>query len=100
MHALTGGICALANVLGNELIQLYEHFKNGNLKEAELIHKRIVEPNKHVTRLLGVAGLKASLDANGLYGGPVRIPLMPLNGVEYEQVKNSFINNGFSWSSN
>ncbi len=73
---------------------------NGNLPGAEAIHKRIIEPNKHVTRMYGVAALKASLDANGFYGGPVRLPLLPLNNDELEKTKNSFIKNGFNWSSN
>lgn len=94
----TGGICALANVLGSELIELYENFLNGKLQEAEIIQKKIIEPNTHVTRLFGVAALKASLDASGFYGGPVRVPLLPLNEDEYEKVKNSFTSNGFPWS--
>ena len=95
----TGGVCALANVLGSELIQLYDNFLNGKLQEAELIQKKIIEPNLHVTRLFGVAALKSSLDASGFYGGPVRVPLLPLNEEEYEKVKTSFTSNGFSWSS-
>jgi dihydrodipicolinate synthase/N-acetylneuraminate lyase len=95
----TGGICALANVLGLELIKLYENFLNGKLQEAEIIQQKIIEPNTQVTRLFGVAALKASLDASGFYGGPVRVPLLPLNEDEYERVKNSFTSNGFPWSS-
>jgi 4-hydroxy-2-oxoglutarate aldolase len=94
----TGGICAIANVLGNEVIKVYDNFMSGNLPEAELVQKKLVEPNKHVTRMFGVAALKASLDANGYYGGPCRIPLLPLNNSEYEQVKNSFLKNEYSWS--
>ena len=72
---------------------------NGKLEDAEIIQKKIMEPNKQVTRLLGVAALKASLDASGYYGGPVRVPLLPLNESEYDKVKSSFISSGFPWSS-
>lgn len=92
------GICALANVLGNEVFKLYQLFQSGQLQQAEELQKRLIEPNKYVTRGYGVSALKASLDAFGYYGGPVRIPLLPLNASEIETVKNSFISNGFEWS--
>lgn len=96
----TGGICALANVLGEELVKLYNAYKLNNLSEAKQISDRIIEPNKLVTRMYGVAALKASLDAFGYYGGPCRHPLLPLDPREIDLVKKSFIKNGFKWEKN
>jgi len=36
---------------------------------------------------LGIAGLKAALALQGLYGGPVRAPLLQLAAVEHENVR-------------
>ncbi|MFH1498812.1 MAG: hypothetical protein ABII82_13405, partial [Verrucomicrobiota bacterium] len=42
---------------------------------------RLLETNAAVTTRLGVAGLKAAVDSIGMYGGPVRGPLIDLNPV-------------------
>ncbi len=93
----TGGICALANVLGNELIELYKLFLTGNLNAAIELQNRLIEPNKAVTRLFGVPGLKASLDANGYFGGPCRTPLLPLKPNQYDELKAVFRNSHYNW---
>lgn len=50
-----------------------------------------------LSEVYGVAGLKACLDAYGFYGGPCRMPLMPLNQEEVLDLKSTFEQNGFYW---
>ncbi|EDO48740.1 predicted protein [Nematostella vectensis] len=71
-----GGVCALANVLGSEVCQLHQLYQEGKLDEARLLQHKLILPNTAVTKTYGVAGLKASMDMMGLYGGPTRSPLM------------------------
>ena len=40
-----------------------------------------------LTARLGIAGLKAALALQGLYGGPVRAPLLPLPEGEHANVR-------------
>ena len=44
-----GGVCALANILGEELCQLAEHFQKGQQQEAEALQQRLVGPNACVS---------------------------------------------------
>ena len=88
----------MGNVLGKELVEIYEAFKKNDLATAQALQKRLVEPNKCISKLFGVPALKFILDAYGYYGGPCRKPLLELKPAEKEQVKAAFRNNGFKWS--
>ncbi|XP_029836137.2 4-hydroxy-2-oxoglutarate aldolase, mitochondrial [Ixodes scapularis] len=73
-----GGICALANTLGAEVCELYEKFLKGDRAEARALQHRLIAPNTAVTKQFGIAGVKASMDWFGYYGGLVRSPLLQL----------------------
>jgi 4-hydroxy-2-oxoglutarate aldolase len=74
-----GGIMALANIAPGECHALWQHFRRGELAAAQALQLRLVRVNTAVTKLWGVAALKRAMDMLGLYGGPVRAPLLPLN---------------------
>nr|CAD7423734.1 unnamed protein product [Timema monikensis] len=86
----TGGINGLANILGEEVCQVYQLFQESRLKEAVQLHHNLVTPNSLVTRELGVPAMKAALDYVGLYGGPCRRPLQPLTSEEVHRVRDAF----------
>ncbi|XP_041369883.1 4-hydroxy-2-oxoglutarate aldolase, mitochondrial-like [Gigantopelta aegis] len=90
-----GGICALSNVLGQEVCQLESLFKKGKMAEAKLLQHRLIAPNMAVTKRFGVAGLKKSMDWLGMYGGPTRSPLLPLSAEEEQSLRSVFRDNGF-----
>ena len=73
-----GGVCALANVLGDELCRLHSQYHEAGVVDADL-QRRLVAPNAAVTKRFGVAGLKAALDLFNFYGGPPRLPLVSLS---------------------
>ena len=89
------GICALANVLPQEVCRLQSMYQQGDLVEAASLQRRLVEPNDAVTKKFGVAGLKKALDWFGYAGGLPRAPLLPLNREQESQLKKAFHNNGF-----
>jgi len=74
-----GGVCALANIAGNECAELISLWNKGKLSEAIKLQQILLEPNVAVTAGYGVSGLKWALDAIGWYGGPARRPLQALN---------------------
>lgn len=46
----SGGVCALANVLGDPLCQLDHLCRNGQWQEARDLQHRLIEPNMAVSR--------------------------------------------------
>jgi 4-hydroxy-2-oxoglutarate aldolase len=74
-----GGVLALANVAPKQCVELFELTHAGKHAEASELQRRLIPANQAVTAGFGIAGLKAALEMVGLYGGPVRGPLRPLN---------------------
>jgi len=90
-----GGVCALANILGQECCDLQTLALSGKHAEAQALQHRLIAPNGGVTKNFGVSGLKAAMDWFGYYGGPVRSPLQPLNSGETETLRGMFNNSAF-----
>ncbi len=82
-----GGVMALAAVAPHPLAQLVEGFHKGEIEKAREIQLRLIPANAAVTTRFGIAGLKAALDLIGMYGGPVRPPLMGLNKEQAGELK-------------
>ncbi|MEA1886104.1 MAG: dihydrodipicolinate synthase family protein [Bacteroidota bacterium] len=74
-----GGILALANIAPELCLDIYNSFKNGELEKARVYQLAAVDLNTAVTRKWGVPALKAAMDYLGMYGGPVRKPLLPVS---------------------
>ncbi|NWU08423.1 HOGA1 protein, partial [Cephalopterus ornatus] len=91
----SGGVCALANVLGAPLCQLDCLCRKGQWQEARDLQHRLIEPNTAVTRRFGVPGLKKAMEWFGYYGGPCRAPLAPLSPAQVEELRNTFSTNGW-----
>ncbi|NMA54311.1 MAG: dihydrodipicolinate synthase family protein, partial [Firmicutes bacterium] len=69
-----GATVALANVLPEQCVAIYDHYQSGQLAEARKIQLSLLTINKAVTSRWGPAGLKAAMDLVGYYGGPPRLP--------------------------
>ncbi|XP_004571846.1 4-hydroxy-2-oxoglutarate aldolase, mitochondrial isoform X2 [Maylandia zebra] len=90
-----GGVCALANVLGQELCELERLCVSGRWEEARVLQQRLIEPNAAVTRKLGVPALKQAMEWFGFHGGSCRSPLQPLTEAESQQLRRDFSSNGW-----
>jgi 4-hydroxy-2-oxoglutarate aldolase len=73
-----GGILALANIAPQKCIDIYRAFRQGDIEKAKSGQLSAIALNTAVTRGWGVPALKAAMDHLGLYGGPGRKPLQPL----------------------
>ena len=73
-----GGVAALANLAPRECVQLFAHFRRGEMDRARELQYRLMAPNAAVTNRFGVAGLKAAMTLCGYQGGAPRHPLTPL----------------------
>ncbi|XP_053927766.1 4-hydroxy-2-oxoglutarate aldolase, mitochondrial isoform X2 [Cuculus canorus] len=91
----SGGVCALANILGASLCQLDRLCREGHWQEARNLQHRLIEPNTAVTRRFGIPGLKKAMEWFGYYGGPCRAPLAPLSPPQVEELRGIFTGNGW-----
>jgi 4-hydroxy-2-oxoglutarate aldolase len=89
-----GVIGALANIAGQELVDIQTQFRTGELEIARAIQLRLVEVNAAVTVKFGVSGLKAAMDMLGYYGGPVRSPLLSLGEEDKRILRQTLIESG------
>ena len=81
-----GGILAFANLFPGIVLELFNAFNRQDLSRARRIQESVVELNTKVTRRWGVPALKAAMERLGLYGGPARKPLLPLDAKRLEEL--------------
>ena len=84
---VTGGILALANMAPDESVALLDLFNAGRIQEGRDLHLRMLPANLAITSRFGVSGLKAALDMVGYYGGPPRLPLLPLDDERCQELQ-------------
>ncbi len=81
-----GGIVATACFAARLCADLLAAYRSGDRAAALALQDRIGPLDKAIVGKLGPAGVKAAMDAVGLYGGPPRPPLAPLSEDERESV--------------
>ncbi|MCP5046660.1 MAG: dihydrodipicolinate synthase family protein [bacterium] len=89
-----GGIMALANIAPAHCIAICQYYLEGKHRESRELQVRMIELNTAITSRWGVPGLKAALDSIGLYGGPARLPLLPLPDEIKRDLENILVESG------
>jgi 4-hydroxy-2-oxoglutarate aldolase len=72
-----GAILAFANPAPTACFEMYAAWKEGDAQLAHLKQERIAKAAQRVGEL-GVPGFKYGMDFNGYFGGPARLPFLPL----------------------
>jgi 4-hydroxy-2-oxoglutarate aldolase len=83
-----GAILAFAGPAPTACYEIYAAWKEGDAELARLKQERIAQAAQGVGDL-GVPGFKHGMDFNGYYGGPSRLPFLPLTAdlkVEIERL--------------
>jgi 4-hydroxy-2-oxoglutarate aldolase len=75
----SGAILAVANAAPETCAEILRLFRTGKTDEARKLQLDLIPLNKAVTETHGIAGLKYAQDLRGFYGGPARLPLLPLD---------------------
>ncbi len=75
-----GAILAFACVAPTACYEIYAAWKESDFELAKLKQERIVHASQRVVGELGIPGVKYGMDFNGYFGGPARLPLLPLTG--------------------
>ena len=84
-----GAILAFAVAAPTACYEIFVAWKEGDVALARLKQERIAKAAERVVSGLSIPGAKYAMDLNGYFGGPVRLPLLPLTGdlkAEVEQL--------------
>jgi len=73
-----GAILAFACPAPTACYEIYAAWKEGDANLARLKQDRIANAAQRVVSDLGVPGIKHGMDFNGYFGGPSRLPFLPL----------------------
>jgi len=81
-----GAILAFASPAPTACYEIYAAWKEGDVELAHLKQERISQAAQRVGDL-GVPGFKYGMDLNGYYGGPARLPFLPLTADVKAQIE-------------
>jgi dihydrodipicolinate synthase/N-acetylneuraminate lyase len=82
-----GAILALACPAPTACYEIYAALKDGDNALAREKQERIKLAAQRVVGELGVPGVKYAMDLNGYYGGPSRLPFLPLSGQQKAEIE-------------
>jgi 4-hydroxy-2-oxoglutarate aldolase len=82
-----GAILAFACPAPMACYEIYAALKDGNTALAREKQERVKLAAQRVAGDFGVPGVKYSMDLNGYYGGPSRLPFLPLSGEQKAEIE-------------
>jgi dihydrodipicolinate synthase/N-acetylneuraminate lyase len=82
-----GAILAFACPAPTACYEIFAALKDGDTALAREKQERVKAVAQYVAGELGVPGIKYAMDLNGYYGGPSRLPFLPLTGEQKSEVE-------------
>jgi dihydrodipicolinate synthase/N-acetylneuraminate lyase len=82
-----GAILAFAGPAPGACYEIYAALKDGDQALAREKQERVKLAAQRVVSELGVPGVKYSMDLNGYYGGPSRLPFLPLTAEQKSEIE-------------
>lgn len=82
----TGIVSVAAHVIGSEMQDMVQRFKNGDVAYAGAMHRHLLPMMKAVFSAPSPTPVKEALNHIGVPVGGVRLPLIPLNDTERESL--------------
>jgi len=82
-----GAILAFACPAPGACYEIYAALKDGDNALAREKQERVKPAAQRVVGELGVPGVKYAMDLNGYYGGPSRLPFLPLTGEQKAEIE-------------
>jgi 4-hydroxy-tetrahydrodipicolinate synthase len=83
-----GVVSVCSHIIGNEMKDMINHFKNGNREEAAAAHRKLLPIMKALFAAPNPSPVKAALNMKGVQVGGVRLPLIPLSDEETTTLEN------------
>jgi 4-hydroxy-2-oxoglutarate aldolase len=85
-----GAVLAYANAAPYSTIAIWEAHRTREFEAAMDWQRRIARAAVLVTTRYGIPGLKYAMDLNGYYGGPPRLPLVPVGPDGRREIEEAF----------
>jgi dihydrodipicolinate synthase/N-acetylneuraminate lyase len=82
-----GGVLGFAVPAPTASYEIYAAWKEGDNPLARLKQERIAKAAHRIVGELGIPAIKHAMDFNGYYGGPARLPLLPLTADARKEVE-------------
>lgn len=82
-----GAILAFADAAPTACYEIYAAWKEKDAELARLKQERIINAAQKVAGELGIPAIKYAMDFNGYYGGPARLPFLPLTAALKKEVE-------------
>ncbi len=83
----SGAVLAFATCAPQCCYEVWTAWKEGDDALAKEKQERIATPSDRIAGQMGIPGLKFACDLNGYYGGRPRLPLLPLNADQQQEVQ-------------
>ncbi len=78
----SGGVLAFAAPAPTICFEIYAAWRDNDIELARSKQEAIGAATKKIVSELGIPAVKYALDMNGYYGGPPRLPLLPLTAAQ------------------
>ena len=85
----SGGVVSLANAFPQACCDLFQKAMDGDFEAARKRHYTLNRLNHSVSGAFGVAGVKFAMEVAGYYGGPPRLPLLPLRKDDKKRIRDA-----------
>jgi 4-hydroxy-2-oxoglutarate aldolase len=85
-----GAILAFANACPYTSIMIWEAHRTRETEAAQDWQNRILRAAQLIAATYGIPGLKHAMDLNGYYGGPPRMPLVPVTPDAQREIAAAF----------
>lgn len=82
-----GAVLAFAAPAPTICFEIYAAFRDNDLELARAKQEMLVAATKRVVSEMGIPAIKYAMDLNGYYGGPPRLPLLPLTAAQKTEVE-------------
>ncbi len=83
----SGAVLAFAAPAPTICFEIYAAFKDNDLELARSKQQGLSLAAKRVVSEMGIPAVKYAMDLNGYYGGPPRLPLLPLTAAQKAEVE-------------
>ena len=83
----SGGVLGFAAPAPTICFEIYAAFRDNDMDLARSKQQRLEPATKRVVSQMGIPAIKYAMDLNGYYGGPPRLPLLPLTAAQKTEVE-------------
>ncbi|HZB88599.1 MAG TPA: dihydrodipicolinate synthase family protein [Terracidiphilus sp.] len=83
----SGSILGFAACAPQACQEIYFAWKDHDLKLAQQKQERILAASQRIVGELGTSAIKYACDFNGYYGGPARLPQLPIDGGRKREIE-------------